>query len=111
MHPMRKLAVLLSVIAFAAACTGEKGSDLDSLYEGLPFEMSRISLPSIPARSVSLTEFGGTGDGVTLNTDAFGGGSDAPVTPVSPFHGIACAMEHFLPEERMGFWEAAPALK
>ncbi len=36
-----------------------------------------------------------------------GGGSDAPVTPVSPFHGIACCMSHFLKEERMGFWEAA----
>ena len=36
-----------------------------------------------------------------------GGGSDAPVTPVSPFHGIACCIEHFLPEERLGFWDAA----
>ena len=36
-----------------------------------------------------------------------GGGSDAPVTPISPFHGIACCLEHFLTEERMGFWEAA----
>ena len=35
-----------------------------------------------------------------------GGGSDAPVTPVSPFHGIACCMEHFLKEERMGFRDA-----
>lgn len=35
-----------------------------------------------------------------------GGGSDAPVTPVDPFHGIACAMEHFLPMERMDFYDA-----
>lgn len=35
-----------------------------------------------------------------------GGGSDAPITPVDPFHGIACAMEHFLPSERMGFLDA-----
>ena len=35
-----------------------------------------------------------------------GGGSDAPVTPVSPFHGIACCMEHFLTYERMSFMDA-----
>ena len=35
-----------------------------------------------------------------------GGGSDAPVTPVNPFHGIACAMEHYLPDERMDLMDA-----
>ncbi len=74
---MRKIAVLLSTIALAAACAGEKGTDLDSLYKGLPFEMPRVSLPSIPARSVSLVDFGGVGDGITLNTDAFANAIDA----------------------------------
>ena len=35
-----------------------------------------------------------------------GGGSDAPITPVDPFHGIACAIEHYNPDERMNFWDA-----
>ena len=35
-----------------------------------------------------------------------GGGSDAPVTPIDPFHGIACCMEHFLTEERLGLFDA-----
>ena len=35
-----------------------------------------------------------------------GGGSDAPVTPIDPFHGIACCMEHFLTEERLSFFDA-----
>ena len=35
-----------------------------------------------------------------------GGGSDAPITPIDPFHGIACAMEHYNPDERMSFWDA-----
>ena len=74
---MRKIAVLLSTIALAVACAGEKGTDLDSLYKGLPFEMPRVSLPSIPARSVSLVDFGGVGDGSTLNTDAFANAIDA----------------------------------
>ena len=33
--------------------------------------MPRVELPSIPNRSVVLTDFGGVGDGVALNTDAF----------------------------------------
>ncbi len=74
---MRKIAVLLSAIALAAACAGEKGTDLDFLYKGLPFEMPRVSLPSIPARSVSLVDFGGVGDGSTLNTEAFASAIDA----------------------------------
>ncbi len=32
-----------------------------------------------------------------------GGGSDAPVTPVDPFSGIAWGMEHFNPKERISF--------
>ncbi len=47
------------------------GGEYDALYKDLPFEMSRIPAPSIPARSVCLVDFGGVGDGVTLNTDAF----------------------------------------
>ena len=44
---------------------------LDSLYEDLPFAMEKVALPVIPERSVSLTDFGGVGDGIALNTDAF----------------------------------------
>ena len=36
-----------------------------------PFEMPAPALPQIPDRSVSLADFGGVGDGVTLNTEAF----------------------------------------
>ena len=68
---MKKIAALLALIALATACTGDAGSNLDDLYKNLPFEMPRVSLPSIPARSVCLTDFGGVGDGVTLNTEAF----------------------------------------
>ena len=66
-----KLAVLLTGIALATSCSGDKGRDLDAFYENLPFDMPRVKLPAIPDRTVVLTDFGGVGDGMTLNTDAF----------------------------------------
>lgn len=36
-----------------------------------PFEMPEIPRPSIPERSVCVADFGGTGDGSTLSTQAF----------------------------------------
>ena len=67
----RKLAALLTGIALAASCSGDKDRDLDALYENLPFDMPRVALPAIPDRTVVLTDFGGVGDGVALNTAAF----------------------------------------
>ena len=40
-------------------------------YENLPFEMPEVSAPAFPDRTVSLTDFGASNDGVTLNTEAF----------------------------------------
>ena len=41
------------------------------LYEDLPFEMAKVHRPQIPAREVNIADFGGVGDGVTLNSQAF----------------------------------------
>lgn len=70
---MRRFAAILSLIALSLSCTPDSGEDafLDELYRDLPFDMPRIALPAIPDRSVSLADFGGVGDGATLNTDAF----------------------------------------
>lgn len=59
------LVVLLSVSGLYAA---EK---YDYLYKDLPFEMPKIAPPVFSNNVVSINDFGGKGDGVTLNTEAF----------------------------------------
>ena len=41
------------------------------LYEDLPFDMKKVERPQIPPREVDIRDFGGVGDGVTLNSEAF----------------------------------------
>jgi polygalacturonase len=47
------------------------------LYENLPFDMPKIQKPVFPANTIDLTQYGGAGDGVTLNTQAFADAMDA----------------------------------
>lgn len=66
--------LLSSVYAFGVNPKREKKSDrqeFDYLYNGLPFQMERISRPVMPDYQVNITNFGGVGDGVFLNTKAF----------------------------------------
>ena len=69
---------LLLALGLLVLCSCDKECKrLDFLYEGLPFAMEKVALPSIPARSVCLSDFGAVGDGITLNTDAFAQAIDA----------------------------------
>ncbi len=78
---MKSRNLLLSLaLSLVALCSCDKECKrLDSLYEGLPFEMKKVALPDIPRRSVCLADFGGVGDGVALNTEAFAQAIDALV--------------------------------
>ena len=68
---MKARFALLPILALAVACSGAQKDEFAALYEGLPFDMPRVEQPSIPARSAVLTDFGGIGDGVAMNTEAF----------------------------------------
>ena len=68
---MKTRLAILSILALAAACSGPQKDEFAALYEGLPFDMPRVERPSIPDREAVLTDFGGVGDGVALNTAAF----------------------------------------
>ena len=74
---MKARLILLSLLALAVSCKGGKNDEFAALYEGLPFDMPRVELPSIPDRAALLTDFGAVGDGVTLNTDRFAAAIDA----------------------------------
>ena len=60
-----------------ASCSSDEAYEFAYLYEDLPFEMEQIQRPQIPEREVNIVDFGGVGDGVTLNSDAFAEAIDA----------------------------------
>jgi polygalacturonase len=72
----RTRTILLCLIAaITLASCSSKGYAY--LYEDLPFEMPQVERPTIPVRAVDIRDFGGVGDGVTLNSEAFAKAIDA----------------------------------
>lgn len=73
---MKTVIALLAVISIAFS-PGAAHSRYESMYEGLPFEMSVIDRPTFAADTISLDRVGGVPDGRTLNTVAFAEGIDS----------------------------------
>lgn len=48
-----------------------KAEDYKKYYQDMPVELRQVTAVAIPENTVILTDFGGVGDGVTLNTEAF----------------------------------------
>ncbi len=46
-------------------------NEFNYLYENLPFQMQKVEVPVFKNSTVSLSDFGAKGDGITLNTEAF----------------------------------------
>lgn len=76
---MRKMFWRLKTMLVALVCLGclsvqgqEPGAtDYSYLYDDLPFDMPILSPPTFPNNEMLITDFGGVGDGTTLNTEAF----------------------------------------
>ena len=72
---MRTKRFLVSLLSLAAATLAAWAGPYGTYYRNLPpalaGKMMEPQLPAIPDNSVSLTEFGGVGDGLTDNTQAF----------------------------------------
>ena len=70
-----RFAVALFAVAVLASCSSDY--EFAYLYDDLPFAMEKVERPDIPAREVNIKDFGGVGDGVTLNSEAFARAIDA----------------------------------
>ncbi|MDR2823814.1 MAG: glycoside hydrolase family 28 protein [Prevotellaceae bacterium] len=68
---------LLIIISFSCKNSTRTDNAFDYLYKDLPFEMPVLRKPTFPANTVSIADFGGSGDGITLNTAAFARAIDA----------------------------------
>ncbi len=61
----------LALILGASLLSCSSDYEFAYLYKDLPFEMEKVERPQIPAREISVADYGGVGDGVTLNSEAF----------------------------------------
>ena len=65
---MKKLSTIFFVLCMVLTANA---GDYAKYYQNLPVEMKQVADFDIPDNTVSLIDFGGVGDGVTLNTEAF----------------------------------------
>ena len=70
---MNKLLTTMAALLLTMTAQAQQ-KDYAKYYEQLPTKVAQVSRPAIPATVVDLTEVGGVGDGVTLNTEAFENG-------------------------------------
>ena len=70
---------LLAVLAGVSMLSCTSDYEFAYLYKDLPFEMNKVERPQIPAREISIADYGGVGDGVTLNSEAFADAIDVLV--------------------------------
>jgi polygalacturonase len=77
---IKKCSYLLGIVAVLSATSSCKKSevipletdiDLEFYTQNLPFEIGNVFRPTIPNYEQKITDFGGVGDGITDNTEAF----------------------------------------
>jgi polygalacturonase len=68
---MKRKLLLTALCLCTCLWISARAADYSKLYQHLPVSVAQPEQPKIPKRSVKLTDFGGKGDGLTLNTEAF----------------------------------------
>jgi polygalacturonase len=68
---MKPAACAFLLVLTLAQLQSTASDQLAELVRELPFKMAVPKLPSIPSRTISITEYGAVGDGQSLNTTAF----------------------------------------
>lgn len=70
MHKLKSIVTLLTLV-LTVSCAVSQIRKTEDIYSGVEFNMPRIQEPSIPDRSVVLTDFGAKSGGMELCTKAF----------------------------------------
>ena len=71
---MKLIKFLGAALLLASLTTTAQAQDYTKYYQNLPVTLQQVTAPTIPANSVTLTDVGGVGNGMTLNTEAFAKG-------------------------------------
>lgn len=66
---MKRLTFLFAIVLLNI--TAIQANEYGRYYSNLPVSIPQPVVPTIPDNSVNIKDFGGVGDGVTLNTEAF----------------------------------------
>ena len=72
MNLLKTTTKLIGILVLICTCShSEAKSKYDHLYINLPFSMPKVEAPVFRNNTVSVSDFGGQGNGYTLNTEAF----------------------------------------
>ena len=72
MYLLNKTIKVIGILVLVFTCsTALAANNYDYLYTNLPFSMPRVEAPVFKNNVVTVSDFGGLGDGYTLNTEAF----------------------------------------
>lgn len=72
MELLKKTINLIGIITLVLVSNSiEAENNYNQFYQNLPFPMSKVEAPSFKNNKISVVDFGGLGDGYTLNTQSF----------------------------------------